>query len=172
MIEKTVLTRTDEQRFIITADTKTQYYIRAAVHEGRLMVSIADIARCCGLKETSKVAERCSCQRVKLQSRGKGARKVTMWYFGLEDAKNFVLARLMPNDDFYDWFINRLVPELAVKDLGFADVKPAGAEDTHAAPPPSSPVTQRRGDVNSFVTRIDQMIVELVTMKQELSRMR
>ena len=174
MIEKTVLTRTDDQRFIITADTKTQYYIRAAIHDGRLMVSIADVARCCGLKETSKVGERCLCQKVKLRSRGKGARKVTMWYFGIEDAAEFVLARLMPSDDFYDWFINRLVPELKTNDLSFINVKPAETDSTPAVQPPlKAPATPWRGDgLDSFVARIDQMIVELVTMKQELSCMR
>lgn len=174
MLENTVFTRTDEQRFIITADTKSQYYIRAAVHEGDLMVSIADVARCCGLKETSKVAERCICRRVKLQSRGRGARKVTMWYFGLEDAAAFVRARLLPDDDFYDWFITRLVPELRVKDLSFANAKTAEAEPVHVAQPsPPPPAAKRLGDdLDSFVSRIDQMIVELVTMKQELSYMR
>lgn len=174
MLENTVFTRTDERRFIITADTKTQYYIRAAIHDGRPMVSIGDVARCCGLKETSKVAERCACQRVKLQSRGKGARKVTMWYFGLDDATEFVRARLMPDDDFYGWFINRLVPELKAKGLSYVGTKPdeAGAAPP-IQPPPKAPAAQSAGAcLDGFVTRIDQMIVELMTMRHELSYMR
>lgn len=79
MFENTVFTRTDDQRFIISTETMAQYYIRAAVHMGKPMVSINDMARCCGMKEASKMAERCSCDKVKLQSRGKGARRVTMW---------------------------------------------------------------------------------------------
>lgn len=173
MLENTVFTRTDEQRFIITADTSSQYYIRAAVYEGKPMVSIGDVARYCGLKETSKVAERCDCQRVKLQSRGRGARRVSMWYFGLKDAAEFIRVRLVPDDDFYDWFINRLVPELAVKDLSFANAKLVAAEATPPVqPPPKAPTVQgRRDDMESFIARIDQMIVELVTLKQELSCM-
>ena len=174
VLYNTVFTRTDDQRFIISAETMAQYYIRAAVHMGRPMVSINDTARCCGLKETSKMAERCSCDKVKLQSRGKGARRVTMWYFGLEDAVEFVQARLLPDDFFYGWFINRLVPELKTKDLSFTSVKPAGAGDVPPVqPPPKAPAATRQGDgLDSFVAQIDQMIVELVTMKHEISCMR
>lgn len=174
MFENTVFTRTDDQRFIISTETMAQYYIRAAIHMGRPMVSINDMARCCGMKETSKMAERCSCDKVKLQSRGKGARRVTMWYFGLEDAVEFVRARLMPDDFFYGWFINRLVPELRTKDLSFTSMKPAETEDvTPVQPPTKATASTWQGDgLNSFVDRIDQLIVELVTMKQEISCMR
>lgn len=174
MLENTVFTRTGDQRFIITADTKSQYYIRAAIHEGRPMVSISDVARCCGLKETTKVAERCACQRVKLKSKGRGARTVNMWYFSLEDAAEFVRARLMPDDFFYGWFINRLVPELKTKDMSFTCMKPADMEGISSVqPPPKAPAATLQGDgLDSFVSRIDQMIVELVTMKQEISCMR
>ena len=174
MIENTVFTRTDDQRFIISTETMSQYYIRAAVHMGQPMVSINDVARCCGMKESSKMAERCTCGKVKLQSRGKGARRVTMWYFGLEDAVEFIRVRLLPNDFFYSWFINRLVPELKTKDSSFTSVKPAEAEGAPSVQSPSiAPAAPWRGDgLDSFVTRIDQMIVELVTMKQELSCMR
>lgn len=120
------------------------------------------------------MAERCSCDKVKLQSRGKGARRVTMWYFGLEDAVEFVQARLLPDDFFYGWFINRLVPELKTKDLSFTSMKPAEAESSPPVqPPPKAPAAAWQGDgLNSFIARIDQMIVELVTMKQEISCMR
>lgn len=173
MLENTVFTRTGDQRFIITADTKSQYYIRAAIHEGRPMVSISDVARCCGLKETTKVAERCTCQRVKLQSR-EGMRPVTMWYFSVDDATDFVRARLMPDDDFHYWFVNRLVPELIAKGLCYTNVRSAEMEGISSVqPPPKAPAATWQGDgLNSFVARIDQMIVELVTLKQEISCMR
>ena len=38
VLDNTVFTRTDDQRFIISAETMAQYYIRAAVHMGRPMV--------------------------------------------------------------------------------------------------------------------------------------
>lgn len=142
------------------------FLFRVAIHEGKTYVSIKDIAECCGYLAGSKLVQRIEVDKIKLptQSGDNGhnsRRSYKMWYMTVDDAVQFVRQRSETNF-FREWFLE-YAKELKSLSLS-EEPKPKPVQQNQQAT-----VAQPPCGVNTCIARIDQMILELVTMKQELS---
>lgn len=157
MLESVLVRDMGNKKFVISQEDT--YSFHAAVYNGEIYVSITDIAKCCGFKAPGKVAQRSSFDgMVKLDTRiSSGARglNVSMWYITLDDAVCFVKERSM-RDSFSNWFLKEAVREL--RNL-----------DTPQQPVEMNQTMPMRGNSVSLTDRIDRLIVELLSLKQEIS---
>jgi len=151
-----------------------EFTFRVAVDTGVSYIALADLAECCGYKAGTKFSVRYTLPKVKLSVRHKDGRAVggstPAWFLAMDDAILFVKERAL-DDGFKKRFVGyaktiRNFPVFVPQNSTTPEpVQPAQEQ-------PKAPVAQPSIGVNSFVSRIDQMIAELVTMKQELSSIR
>lgn len=155
MIDNVIVREIGDQKYIISQED--MFSFRVAVQGAKTLLCVTDLARCCGFKAPEKVATRLDCYKVKLDTKiQNGARSlnVAMWYIGVDDAVAFVKERSV-RESFTKWFLKDAVTELE-------DLAPS-IERVPATPQPKA-----RDNV-TLSARIDRMIVELLTMKQEIS---
>lgn len=150
-----------------------EFTFRVAVDAGVSYIALADLAECCGYKAGTKFSVRYTLPKVKLSVRHRDGRTVggatPAWFLAMDDAIQFVKERAL-DDGFKKWFVGyadtlRNLPTSIPEEDSHEPVQPAQEQ-------PKAPAAQPSIGVNSFVSRIDQMIVELVAMKQELSSIR
>lgn len=160
-------------QYLVTYGGKFSF--RAAVDTGVAYISLADLAECCGYKAGSKYAIRSTLPKVKLDARhidGRIVGKVSpMWFLTVDDAAQFVRERAL-DDGFKRWFAGYFEVLRNLPTSVPEEPDPVPIQPEQEPPKAPSPAAQPSIGVNSFITRIDQMIVELVTMKQELSSIR
>lgn len=153
MRDNVLIRETGDQKYVISQEDAFSF--RAALYNGRPYLCVTDIAKCCGYKAPGKVAARTGFDMVKLDTHLRSGGKsltVAMWYMTLDDAIEFVKEKSM-KESFSRWFLQDVAKELKALDAPRLSAEPE--------PRPASGV--------NIPERIDRLIIELLTLKQEIS---
>lgn len=159
-----------------TISQENSFSFRIAIQNCNTYIAIKDIAECCGYLAGGKLVQRLELNKVKILSipcrtGRRGGRPYWMWYMSLEDSIQFVKERC-GNTYFRQWFLvyakDILDPD-KINDSALERPMPT----TTTIPPATGQGNGRhqepQSDTSSIVQRIDRMIAELVTLRQEIN---
>lgn len=155
--EKITVRRIGKQVYQISQNGT--YSVRVVTSEGQVMVAPFDLATCMGFQNPSRVASRLNYPKKKILTpltNKSSPRSIRILYISSDDATEFVSD--YAETDFRNWYFESMIPSLK-------SLYPKIGSHEKSTPPFA---TEEHSSVEKNIgDKIDQIIIELLTMKQQ-----